>query len=222
MKRVKAFGLVALFLGLSGFIIWQQTQLKRLATEAAALREQVTQAFAAQTESEPRAQSLPGTGQLPEESPSPELLRLRGEVAVLKRQLAEAGKASAARTPPPNSAELNPPTARQEESAASAEPVNLHQVSSLPADMPLADLGEVELSESTQKRVALANGQECVLQPTVLADGTVQIDLAVESKTADGQVQQLGGRSRITARFGQQCGITVGGIMVSLTPKQKP
>lgn len=96
----------------------------------------------------------------------------------------------------------------------------MRQVSSLPADMPTVDLGEVELTASTPKRVSLADGKECVITPTLLADCSIQMDLAVESKAADGKMQQLG-QSRITQRAGQQCGITVGGMMVSLTPKLK-
>jgi hypothetical protein len=221
---VKAFAKVsvaALLLTLSGFVVWQQLQLKRLATEAAVLRQQHAQA---RRESETPAQSLPSIGQSREEAPSPELLRLRGEVGVLKRQLVEARRASPARTTPANSAEFKAPTARPAELAAPTVAVNLHQVPALPADVPIADLGEVELSDSTQKRIALGPGKECVLLPTVLSDGKVQIDLAVESKAADGQVQQLGS-SRITTFLGQQqqCGITVGGIMVTLTPKfQQP
>jgi hypothetical protein len=105
-------------------------------------------------------------------------------------------------------------------SELAGEPKNVRQVSSLPADMPTVDLGEVELTASTPKRVSLADGKECVITPTLLADGSIQMDLAVESKAADGKMQRLG-QSRITQRAGQQCGITVGGMMVSLTPKLK-
>ena len=86
MRRIEAFVLVALLLGLSGIAIWRQAQLERLATESAALREQLAQSLAAQRESESRAQSRlqvgapTDTGQLPEESSSPELLRLRGGI----------------------------------------------------------------------------------------------------------------------------------------------
>jgi hypothetical protein len=97
---------------------------------------------------------------------------------------------------------------------------NVRQSSSPPADMPTADLGEVELTASTPKRVSLAAGKECIIIPTVLADGSIQMDLPVESKAADGKIQRSG-RSRLTQRAGQQCGITVGGMMVSLTPKLK-
>ena len=106
------------------------------------------------------------------------------------------------------------------QSEPTAQGQNVRQVSSLPADMPKKDLGEVELSASILKRVSLDAGKECVITPTVLADGSLQMDLAVETKTADGKIQRLG-KSRITSRPGQQSGVTVGGMMVSLTPKLK-
>ncbi len=95
---------------------------------------------------------------------------------------------------------------------------NVRQVSSLPADMPTADLGPVELTASTQKRVSLGEGKDCIITPTVLPDGNLQMELVVESKAGDGKVQRLG-QSRLTARPGQQCAVSVGSTMVSLTPK---
>ena len=89
-----------------------------------------------------------------------------------------------------------------------------------PADVPTVDLGEVELTPSTPKRLSLAGGKECVITPTILKDGSIQMDLMVESKVADGRTQRLG-QSRLTQRPGQQCGITVGGMMITLTPKLK-
>ncbi len=86
--------------------------------------------------------------------------------------------------------------------------------------MPKADLGEVEFTAHTQKRVSLGEGKECVITPTVLPDGNLQMDLAVERKDTEGKVQRLA-QSRLTARPGQQCAISVGDTMVSLTPKLK-
>lgn len=105
-------------------------------------------------------------------------------------------------------------------SEPTAQATTVRQVSSLPADIPTKDLGEVELTASTQKRVSLGEGKECVITPTVLPDGNLQMELIVESKAGDGKVQRLG-QSRLTARPGQQCAISVGSMMVSLTPRLK-
>jgi hypothetical protein len=105
-------------------------------------------------------------------------------------------------------------------SEPTAQAANVRQVSSLPADMPMKDLGEIELTASTQKRVSLGNGKDCMITPTVLADGNLQMDLSVERKGDDGKIQRLA-QSRLTARPGQQCAISVGDTMVSLTPRLK-
>ena len=105
-------------------------------------------------------------------------------------------------------------------SEPTGQATNVRQVSSLPANMPKADLGEVEFTAHTQKRVSLGEGKECVITPTVLPDGSLQMDLAVERKDTEGKVQRLA-QSRLTARPGQQCAISVGDTMVSLTPKLK-
>ena len=105
-------------------------------------------------------------------------------------------------------------------SEPTGQATNLRQLSSLPADMPKADLGEVEFTAHTQKRVSLGEGKECVITPAMPADGNLQMDLAVERKDTDGKVQRLA-RARLTARPGQQCAISVGDTMVSLTPRLK-
>jgi hypothetical protein len=105
-------------------------------------------------------------------------------------------------------------------SEPTGQAANVRQVSSLPADMPTADLGQVELTASTQKRVSLGDGKDCVITPTVLPDGNLQMELVVETKAADGKVQHVG-QARLTARPGQQCAISVGSTIVSLTPTLK-
>jgi len=105
-------------------------------------------------------------------------------------------------------------------SEPAVQATNVRQVSSLPADMPTKDLGEVELTAQTQKRVSLGDGKDCVITPTVLADGNLQMDLSVERKGDDGKIQRLA-QSRLTARPGQQCAISIGDMMVSLTPRLK-
>ncbi len=105
-------------------------------------------------------------------------------------------------------------------SEPTGQATNVRQVSSLPADMPTVDLGQVELTASTQKRVSLDEGKDCVITPTVLPDGNLQMELVVETKTGGGKVQRLG-QSQLTARPGQECAISVGSMMVSLTPRLK-
>ena len=88
---IAAVGLVAL----AAIIICQQTRIGRFAAEAAMLREQIQQQASVQTEPERPAKPQPGeemrSNSVPPLTGEPfnELLRLRGEVGVLRRQLAE-------------------------------------------------------------------------------------------------------------------------------------
>lgn len=52
----------------------------------------------------------------------------------------------------------------------------------IPTDMPLKDLGEVELHVGTPKRVNIGGGEDCIITATVLTNGLVQLDLLYESK----------------------------------------
>jgi hypothetical protein len=95
MKRLKmliaAVGLVAL----AAIVIYQQTRIDRFAAEAAVLREQVQRLASVPSAPERPTKPQPGEEMRSNSVPSlsgaqfSELLRLRGEVAVLKGQRAE-------------------------------------------------------------------------------------------------------------------------------------
>jgi hypothetical protein len=53
----------------------------------------------------------------------------------------------------------------------------------------------------------------------VLTNGNLQVDFMIETKAADGKVVR--NQSRLIARSGMQCGITVGNVMLDITPKLK-
>ena len=105
MRAIKIVAAVVLLLALTGLVIWQQARLKHLAAQSAALREQLAQAILAQEQSERLAKLQQNPGQHSDEAPPPELLRLRGEVGVLRRQLAEALKSDSTQKLAPKTAE---------------------------------------------------------------------------------------------------------------------
>jgi hypothetical protein len=111
MRAIKMVATVVLFLALTGLVIWQQARLRHLAAESAALREQLAQAISAQEQSERLANLQQNPRQHSDDVPPPELLRLRGEVGALRRQLAEALKSGSTQKLAPKTAE---PTAKAE------------------------------------------------------------------------------------------------------------
>jgi len=110
MNARKTAAVAVVFFGLSGVIIWQQVWVKRLGAESAGLREQLAQAVASVREQQAQVDKpQPGVRQRPDEDRSSELLRLRGEVTVLRNQLAEAVKAGSAPKLASKTGQLEPP-----------------------------------------------------------------------------------------------------------------
>lgn len=62
------------------------------------------------------------------------------------------------------------------------EAADLRQSFGIPADMPMKDLGVVELRAGMPKRVHVGPGKHCTITATVLTNGSVQLNLLYESK----------------------------------------
>ena len=70
----------------------------------------------------------------------------------------------------------------------------------IPAEIPMKDLGEVELRAGIPKRVSVGWGKDCTITATVLTNGLVQLNLVYESKggVIDGaKTQSHSGRSQL-------------------------
>ena len=52
----------------------------------------------------------------------------------------------------------------------------------VPADIPMKDLGEVELRAGIPKRVRVGWGEDCTVTAIVLTNGSVQLNLLYESR----------------------------------------
>jgi hypothetical protein len=62
------------------------------------------------------------------------------------------------------------------------EEADVRKAFGVPADMPMKDLGEVELRAGIPKRVRVGWGKDCTITATVLTNGLVQMNLLYESK----------------------------------------
>ena len=100
-----------------------------------------------------------------------------------------------------------------------ASEARIREQLSIPAETPIKDLGVVELSAKVPRQVSLGPGSDCLITPAVLADGTLQLNLASETKTADGKL--LRSHSLINLHSGQQCVVSIDGQLVVMTPKLK-
>ena len=91
MRRLKIAAAAVVVFALTAIIISQQAQVRRLVAEGTVLREQLAQAVSAQEKHDPVA-TAEGPARDSSQEQFRELLRLRGEVGVLRGQLAEAAK----------------------------------------------------------------------------------------------------------------------------------
>jgi len=95
------------------------------------------------------------------------------------------------------------------------------QASSGSCPAPTVELGVVDLSAHLPKIVSLGVGRNCTITPTSLPGGDVQLELAVEDPIADSKATRLS-QTRFIASPGKHHTVSVGELLVGLTPKLKP
>ena len=89
------------------------------------------------------------------------------------------------------------------------------------ASQPLRkDLGVVEFSDATPSRFDLGAGKECVITPRFVSNNAVELQMSVEAKNRAGASTRVG-FSLLTVQSGQQFAVSVGGTIISMTPKIK-
>jgi hypothetical protein len=86
-----------------------------------------------------------------------------------------------------------------------------------PTSKPQHDLGEVALTNHLETCLQLGGGKNCTLTPRMLDKHTMEITLALESKTATGRTHDVS-VTQVTAQSGKPLEIAVGDFQLSLTP----
>ena len=117
---------VVVFLGLSGIILWQYVQLRQLTAESNGLRQRLAQAATVQEQHGRMDTVPPSEGQRSDQQPSSELLRLRGEVTVLRRQLADTAKPNSTPTGAPKAGPSEPLTQPRAQAKSSLAAMDAH------------------------------------------------------------------------------------------------
>jgi hypothetical protein len=211
--------LIGLF-ALATLLLFEEQKIKHLVAENADLRSQLEQLGSIKDANErlaERLQSAAGASQ----SNQSEILRLRGQVSRL-RQLEQDNTQLKARR---QQLEGQIQQARLEAGSSSPGEVTaaseVAKVKSGSSDASATDLGTLELSDGTPTRFDPGGGTNCVVTPTALSDGNVLMQISSAVTNADGIVSELG-VSRLTARPGQHCSISVGDRMIALAVTLKP
>jgi hypothetical protein len=90
----------------------------------------------------------------------------------------------------------------------------------VPLPAGITYLGVVEITNLAPTRLDLGSGKGCVLTPTELPGGQLQIDVVIEEQDAQGKTLRFKAPQVVT-HSGQRFGISVGDICIALTPKLK-
>jgi len=107
-------------------------------------------------------------------------------------------------------------------SKTTPEEAALRQRFSIPADMPVKDLGEIQLIADTPKRLSLGKGKDCTISATALTNDLLRMSLVYESanEIVDGTTaHNYTERSTFLLHRGQQCAPKMGKqLMVVMKP----
>lgn len=217
--KLKVGATVAVLIGFAGLFQLQQLKIKRLVAENADLRGQLSQMASLQESNEGLAQQLKATIAASQTNQN-ELLRLRGQGLRFRQLEQENAQLKSDRQ------QLAHQMQQQQAAVISSEQGQVTAVSEVKktaATPPFdtTDLGPLELQNGTAVHFDLGGGTNCVVTPTALSDGNNTIQIKVRVTNADGTFSELG-VSRITARPGQHCSISVGDRMIGLAVTLKP
>jgi len=215
-SKLKVGALVFVLLGVATLLLLhQQQQIRRLVAENAELRTQLSEIVALQDANGRLAEQLKAAAESTELNRN-ELLRLRGQGVRLHQLEQENTQLKAQRQ------QLDH---QMQASVVSSEPGQVAAVSEVKVTaasprLDTTDLGSLELQGGIAVHFDLGGGTNCVVTPTALSDGNNMMEIKLGVTNADGTVAELG-TSRITARPGQHCSISVGDRMIALAVKLK-
>jgi hypothetical protein len=213
--KLKLGALVVVVALLAVAALWQlqQAEIKRLAAENAGLRTQLNQIASLKDSNGQLAEKLKAAVETSQANHM-ELMRLRGQDLKLRQLEQENNQLKAQRQK--QNAQM-----REALSAATPSPERPQAtpVTIIP-DLNTIDLGVLELADGIAARFDLGGGTICVVTPTASSDGNVTMQIKSEVPNANGTALELA-TSRIIARPGQQCSISVGDRVITLAVKLK-
>ncbi len=218
--KLKVGATVAVLLGFVGLLQLQQLRINRLTADNADLLSQLGQMGSLQDTNESLAHQLKAAIAASQTNQS-ELLRMRGQGSRLRQleqenaQLKSEREQLALRMQQPQAAAVS-----SEEGQVTAVTEVVKKADASPS-LDTTDLGSLELQSGVAVHFDLGGGTNCIVTPTASSDGNNTMQIKVGVTNADGTFSELG-VSRITARPGQNCSISVGDRMIALAVKLKP
>lgn len=218
--KLKVGATLAVLLGFVGLLQLQQLKIKRLMAEKADQRSQLGQMGSLQDENESLAHQLKAAIAGSQTNQN-ELLRLRGQGSRWRQLEQENAQLKSERE------QLAVRLQQRQAAVDSSQPGQVTAVSEVvkkaDASPPLdtTDLGSLELQSGVAVQYDLGGGTNCIVTPTALSDGNNKMEIRVGFTNADGTFSELG-VSRLTARPGQHCSISVGDRMIALAVILKP
>jgi hypothetical protein len=217
--KLKVGAAVAVALGFVVVVQLQQRKVNHLIAENADLRNQLAQMSSLQDTNESLAQQLKDALAASQTNQN-DLVRLRGQGSRIRQLEQENAQLKSER-------QQLALQLRQSHALASAE----QQPTAVGSEVAKAnggspqrdttDLGSLELQSGVAVHFDLGGGTNCILTPTALSDGNNLMEIKVGVTNPDGAFSELG-TSRLTARPGQPCSISVGDRMIALAVTLKP
>lgn len=217
--KLKVGALIAVVLGIGAQFLSQQQQLKRLLADNADLRAQLSQLASLQASNEHLAEQLKARVESSQANQT-ELLRLRGQGVRLRQLEQENSQLKAQRQQLDHQIQQAQFAARTSQLGEVTAVSEVRKAGNELPDPRMTDLGALELSDGIAASFDLGGGTNCVITPTAMSDGNAAMQITMGVTNADGTVSELG-TSRLTARPGQQCSISVGDRMIALAVKLK-
>jgi len=218
--KLKVGATVALLLGVGGLFQLQQLKIKHLMAENADLRSQLGQMASLQDTNDGLAEQLKAAIAASQTNQN-ELLRLRGQGLRLRQLEQENGQLKSERQQLALQMQQRQAAAVSSEQGQVTAVTVVDKATAAKLAENTTDLGSLELQSDVAVQFDLGGGTNCIVTPTVLSDGNNTMQIKVGVTNADGTFSELG-VSRITARPGQHCSISVGDRMIALAVRLKP
>jgi hypothetical protein len=220
LSKLKLGVAAVVLLGMAAILFFQRQQIKQLMTENANFRAQLSQMASLSDGSSHLADELKAINESSQANQK-ELMKLRGQAVRFRQLEQENAQLKSQRQQAARQMQQARVVANSFGTGEVAAVSKVVKEGGEISNANTTDLGMLELSDGAPTRFDLGGGTNCVVTPSALSDGNLTMQIRAEVTNTDGTTSELA-TSRITARPGQHCSISVGDRMIALAVKLKP